>query len=193
VDTYALTVTSAPTGEVLAQADVKRHLRVDHLDDDVLIDSLIIAARQYVEQGYNRALLPQTLAMKLDSFPLRTNVIYIPRAPLTAVTSITYFDVANISRTLAATNYDVDVDSYRGRVSLAFANFWPPTYYRPNAVTVNFTAGYADAASVPAPIKQAMLLLISDMYENRGSIVTGTTSSQIELTVRHLMGMFTVF
>jgi hypothetical protein len=36
-----------------------------------------------------------------------------------------------------------------------------------NVVFVRYVAGFADAASVPAPLKHGMMLVIGDMYENR--------------------------
>jgi hypothetical protein len=33
---------------------------------------------------------------------------------------------------------------------------------------VTFVAGYGDAAAVPAPIRQALLLMIGELYADRG-------------------------
>lgn len=48
---------------------------------------------------------------------------------------------------------------------------WPATYEAPNAASAIFTAGYDAASAIPAPIKQAMLLTIADMYDNRTDYV----------------------
>lgn len=50
-------------------------------------------------------------------------------------------------------------------------------YGRPDAIEITFLCGYGDAASnVPADIRHAMLLLLTDYFEHRGSIVIGTVN-----------------
>jgi hypothetical protein len=52
----------------------------------------------------------------------------------------------------------------------------------PKSITVTYQAGYANAASVPATLKQAMLLMIADWYDNRqDGVKTMPTASQILL------------
>ena len=63
---------------------------------------------------------------------------------------------------------------------------WPDIYDRPDAVEVNFTAGYADAASVPKILRHAVLLLISHLYENRAAVSNGQVT-EIPYTVKHLL------
>lgn len=47
-------------------------------------------------------------------------------------------------------------------------NYWPPVLYLPNAVQIHFTSGYGDApADVPDAIRLAIMLGVSDLYENR--------------------------
>jgi len=36
-----------------------------------------------------------------------------------------------------------------------------------NAVIAEYVVGYSSASDVPAPLRQGMLLVIADMYENR--------------------------
>jgi uncharacterized phiE125 gp8 family phage protein len=50
------------------------------------------------------------------------------------------------------------------------ANASPPVNLRAlNAIAIAFTAGYGDAESdVPAPIREAILEIVADLYANRG-------------------------
>jgi uncharacterized phiE125 gp8 family phage protein len=59
---------------------------------------------------------------------------------------------------------------------------------RLNSVTVRYVVGYADAASVPAPLKQAMLLMIGDMYERRQDSI-----KQLPSASEYLMNPYRVF
>jgi len=61
-------------------------------------------------------------------------------------------------------------------------NDFPQTFAIPDAVAVEYEAGYSDAASVPAPIKMAMLLTIADWYDNRtDGVRTMPTAAEILL------------
>lgn len=54
---------------------------------------------------------------------------------------------------------------------------WPPVIYVPNAVTIRFTAGYGeDYKAVPATLRKALLMLVSDAYYNREVSVAGAIS-----------------
>jgi 3-deoxy-7-phosphoheptulonate synthase len=73
-----------------------------------------------------------------------------------SVVSINYVDSDGATQTLAAANYTVFTPTDGpGVIELAYNESWPSTRAVPNAVTVRFIAGYANAASVPAAVKEA--------------------------------------
>lgn len=165
--------------EPVTAAEAKAHLRVDHADDDAYIGTLITAARQHVEEWTSRALVTQTWELKLDRFPA-SGAIALPRPPLQGVTAITYIDDNGASQTLAADQYTVHTSELPGRVTRAYEVTWPSTRAVPNAVTVTYTAGYGAAAAVPNPIKQALLLIVGDLYRNREDTITGTVAARLK-------------
>jgi uncharacterized phiE125 gp8 family phage protein len=168
-----LDLVTAPAAEPISTAVAKAHLRVDFATDDTLIDSLVVAARQYVEQITGRALITQTWDLFLEGF--MGQEIHIPNAPLQSVTSVKYIDTGGSEQTFSSDNYTVfTYSSHPGEVALNYNETWPATRRVENAVTVQFKAGYGDAGSnVPQPILQAMLLLVGHWYENRESTVAG--------------------
>lgn len=172
----SLTLVTAPAAEPIDLAEAKLHLRVDHTDDDTLIDGLIVAARQYAEMVTRRALVTQTWDWKMDAYP--ASPFLVPLPPLQSVTSITYTDTNGSAQSWATTEYDVDAPAGDfadfGRIALGYGVSYPSTRGELNAVTIRFVAGYGLAAAVPQQIKQAMYLLIGHLYENRETvIVTG--------------------
>lgn len=178
---------TAPTVEPLELAEVKEHLRVVAADEDSLLESLIIAARERVELFTERALLQQTWAVYLDAFP--AGEIRLAMPPLIAVATVEYYDSDGVEQTLDAAEYYEDNKSKPAR--LVPVTSWPATQCRPNAVTITYTAGYGTAAtSVPQVIKQAMLLMIGEMYENREETVIGTIVSSLPLTAERLLRPF---
>lgn len=180
-----LKLVTAPAEEPVTSAEAKAHLRVTTADEDTLIASLIIAAREFVENHTHRRLITQTWDWVLDSFS--AHCLEVPHAPLQSVSSITYVDTAGATQTLGTSLYTVDAKTDPGRVQPAFGESWPSTREVLNAVTVRFIAGYGLAASVPQAIKQAMLLLIGHWFENREAVVTGTISTGVQMTVDALL------
>jgi len=183
------TLLTAPTIEPLTISDIESHSRLYSPDERVLIESYIVAARELVETWTNRALITQTWVLWLDSFPC--GHMSIPRPPLQAVTSITYFDEAGEEGTFSAENYIVDTASVPGRVALNASAMWPTTTLRAvNGVRVEFVAGYGDTADdVPMTIRQAMRLLVADWYENREAtlIMQGITVEALPTGVDALL------
>lgn len=179
----ALKLITGPTSEPLTTAEAKAHLRVDVTDDDTLIGTLIVAARQAVEQETARALMPQTWELGLDCFE---GEIRIPRAPLTAISSIKYVDSNGILQTMSSSDYLLDDYSIPPRLTPVYGTSWPGTREQTAAVLIRFTAGYTNAAAVPQEIKQWMLLRIGMLYENRESVAAGVQFSAMPFVDRLL-------
>lgn len=187
MNNYSLRVTVAPTVEPVTLEEAKLHLRVDddNTTEDDLIESLITVAREHAEAFTNRAFLQQTLRMKMDEFPC---VIQLPRPQLISVSSIQYVDTAGVTQTLSASLYRVDSDSDPARITPAYGQSWPSTQDITGAVTVTYVAGYGAAATaVPTGIRQAILMLIGTLYENREDIIAGVSAMELPLTSRVLL------
>jgi len=162
-------IVTQPASEPLTLAEVKEFLRVDHSDDDATLAIFITAARQLCESYTRLALMPTTFEEYFDEFPTATGTfkdeIRLSRSPVSAVTYVKYIDGNDTTITTSASDYKTDLVSRPARISPD--NGWFGTYDTINAVFVRYVAGFADAASVPAPLKHGMMLVIGDMYENR--------------------------
>ncbi len=146
---------------------LKLHLRVTDDSEDDAINRLIVVARIEAETFTNRQLMPATWDLYLDRFPSGLEPIELPKCPVTAVSSITYTDGSGDTQTWSSANYIQDLFSEPARVTLAYNAVWPEVRHVSKSIRVRYTAGYANAAAVPAPIKQAMLLLLSSLYKER--------------------------
>ncbi len=186
--------------EPLTTAEAKTHLRVTHSSDDTYIDGLVKAARMYVEDYLGRALITQTWKLRIhDDWPV-TRIggmdlrrIRLPRPPAISVTSVQYVDSDGATQTLAADQYQVIGKEYIGAVDQAYGCTWPTVRRQADAITVTYTAGYGNAAAVPQPIKQAILLLIGNWYSNRSEVVVGTISSALPMGAEALLFPFRIF
>lgn len=130
---------AAATVEPLTLAQAKEHLGITLSDDDVRIARLIRAARSYVESVCGQCLVLQSRRLFLPEFP---NCIEIMRAPVRAVQAIQYLDTAGATQTLATDQYRLDKFSLPARIVPEVDAVWPETRDVPNAVWVDYTAGY---------------------------------------------------
>ena len=180
-----LILKTGPTSTAISLAEAKAFLRVDsdYDDDDTYITSLIDVGTQVVEEFTRRRLITQTYNIFYDEFP---PYIDLQVGEVASVTHVKYYDTDNSLQTLAASNYDVDTKVRPGRIYQSNTGDFPNTYERPNAVEVEFVVGSA-ASDVPAPIVQAMYIVIGRYYENRQDVVTGTIASELPLMVDHLL------
>ena len=175
---------TAPATEPLTLNEVKLFLRVDDTTEDDLITSLITAARGLVEGHTWMPLISQIWAMQFDKDELNLLVWNINKAPLISVSSITYYDSDNNIQTLAASSYEVDIYGSPARFRI---KTMPSVYDRMNALQLNFVCGYANAAAVPQPIKQALYMIIGHLYENRQDVITGTQVNEIPMASEYLL------
>jgi len=195
-----LKVITAPTAEPITLANAKLHVRVDIDDDDDLIERLITTARQHAETITRRAIASATYELVLDDFPdLSDEEIKLPRPPLESVTSIKYTDSDGDETEWDSSKYIV-YDSEPAVIVPAYGESYPFfTPYPKGAVKVRYVAGYkADPddpeLELPEPIKEAMLLMITDLYENRGELLErGHIPKAILVTADNLLMPYRIF
>jgi uncharacterized phiE125 gp8 family phage protein len=157
------------------------------IESDWLNDA-ITAAREHVESITRRALLTQTWDYYLDAFPSK-NFIKLPFGNLQSVTSIVYKDSDGTETTLTAdTDYLVETNGEGcGRIVLPYGCSWPSaTLYPSNPITIRFVCGWTAAASIPKRIKQACLMIVANLYANRGEDIIGQTVSEDKTALRLL-------
>lgn len=130
-----------PAAEPLALAEVKAHLNYEDSDDDALIAAYLGAARRWAETYTRRSLVRQTRRYRLDRFGGRA--IELPNSPLRAVRRITYVDSTGAVQEWASSSYRVDAHSDVPRIEPAWGESWPTTRDVVNAVTVEYSAGWA--------------------------------------------------
>lgn len=188
-----LVCVTAPTEDLVSLADARAHLRVDDNDSDDLISSLVAAATQHLD-GYSgvlgRALAPQTWRVDVSGPSCGTIRLNLP--PVREIVSVKYVS-AGEEVTLAPAAYRLGEDELSAFVTLNEGYCWPSTDCREDAWRVTFAAGYADAASVPEPIKQAIKLLVGHWYRNREGVNVGNIVTTMPLAVEALTAPYRVW
>ena len=208
-----LTITSTGT-EILTTAEAKTHLRVTHSAEDTYIETLIKVAQKYAEKYCASSFTESTYEMTMEAwndvfvsnatlgtpsnllksytYPVGgyyspyTGLaqIVLPKAPISSVSHIKYYDSDNALQTWADTNYNlIKPENQKGFVELVDGKDFPSIYTRGDAIKITFVSGYGSSASdVPEPIKQAVLLIIGSLYEKREDTV-----KRMPTTVEYLL------
>jgi uncharacterized phiE125 gp8 family phage protein len=187
----SILVITPATSEPLTTSDVKDFLRVDSSDEDTLIGVLITAARSMAEAYTMRILMTTTIEEFYDGFPDYRNprdrdILYLSRGPIQSITSVKYVDTLGDEQTVSSDNYRTDLVSEPARISSD--NGWTATKDTVNAVVVRYLCGYSSSSDVPAPIRQAMLLIIGEMYEKRQDSI-----KRLPTAAEYLMNPFRVW
>ena len=168
---------TAPSEYPVTLDEAKAHLSILSADDDVLIQFLIEVATAQAEDITNRQLMSAVHEMTLDTLPERFE---LKKPPLISVDKIEYIpDGLENYALLDPSLYSVSDYSEPARIVKKPNISYPSIATVVDPVRVTFTAGYADAASVPKPIKQWMLIRIATLFEHREEVVVGVSVSPI--------------
>lgn len=98
--------------------------------------------------------------------------------------SVKYLDPAGVQQTFTGFLVEnVGATERCGRIWLnengGFA--WPMTLEQFNAVTIQYSTGWETADDVPGPLKQAVLLQLADLYENRTPVTVEAKFAPVTL------------
>lgn len=163
--------------EVLGLDAIKQHLRVatDITDEDDLVTAYVLAAWDCCERLAWRQMLTADLRLTMPSW---SREILIPKPPTASILSVKYYDEDNVLQTLDGANYRTDLESDIASILPVSDVGFPDLYDRPDAVQVNFRAGYGiTLASLPACFLHAVRLLTGQYYETREPEAVSTTTA----------------
>lgn len=170
-------VVITPPEPIISLEEAKAHLRIDAADatEDGYISGLILSAQATIDgpAGWlGRSLGQQTLELRDAGFSGPAVPCYGRRwrsglalayGPVQSVTSVKYLDASAAEQTMPADAYYLENGEV---VRLTSSGSWPSVADRADAFRVRYVAGYADG-EVPAPILQAVKIMVGLLYENR--------------------------
>ncbi len=158
-----------PAIEPVGLAEMKNHLRLDGTQEDDLVATLITAARLMVEAMSGRMLIDQTWRIVLDGWPT-SDTLRLPVGPVRQVLAARVFDAAGLPQAVAANALMLEIGSDPPKVRLIAAVSQPGRAYA--GIEIDVLAGFgATAAQVPAPLLQAIRMLVARWFEQRGDVV----------------------
>ena len=167
---YESIVVTAPSVEPISLSEAKAQLRLTSLftADDTYISALISVARDRAEQYCNRFFSIQVLDLVyFDSFPVNSGVngaIELPYSKLTSVDEVSYTDFDGAAVVIDSADYTFSSETKK----LTPVSSWP------SAVDFKVTVTTAPPVEFNGA-KQAMLMLLTDMYELRTETVVAAS------------------
>ena len=183
----SLVLTSGPSVEPVALAEAKAHLRVDGSAEDTLILSLIITSRLHIETALGLALITQSWSYFLDAWPAVPEVA-LPMRPVQSIAHVKLYAADETVTTVPADAYLLDGAGNPPRLVRRNSLAWPKPARAANGIEIAVVAGYGDAAAdVPAPIRQAILLLVAHWHEHREPIAIGAPTAPVPPMVSDLL------
>ena len=144
----------------IADASLGAQAPTTNTTSDPEVVAWIAAARDYGETFTHRGFITQTWDDKRGGGFPRDGVIWVPKAPLISVTSVSYVDANGDTQTWSSSLYTVDAPAGpKARVGCIVPNYgqvFPTTRTVVNAVTIRFVAGYGAASAVPPLIRACL-------------------------------------
>ena len=151
------------------------HVRVDSEDDIASLTAYSAVAREYVDSVTGRVSAVTSFMVVADSWIALTgschsDTIPIFRVPLVSVESVSYYapDAATLT-VMPPEDYRVITTTEPGMVQII--GDMPAFDSRPDAIQIEFTAGYSSPALAPAMLSHAVMSLTVHFHENRAPIV----------------------
>lgn len=187
LNTTARAVVAEPAAEPVSLNEAKKHLEIGDSDTahDTQLASLIEQARQQWERDTAEYTTKRTVTLTVSEI----GEMQFPHRPVSAISSITYYDSGNDSQTLSSSVYQLDTAN--NRLRLAYEQLWPATAARWDAVTITYTLGeHDDSTTVPAVAKQAMLLLIGYYFEDRDMMGRDANQAYERLVLKHMRSSY---
>ena len=161
-----------PATKVVSVDDIKAHLRIDTSDEDSLLGVYIDAATEMAEHYCNRHFITHEYRLYFNDVTSSASLIYpdctllsvVASEGVTAVYPVNWVDSDNVEQG----SYDAYIDAYSNPSIAYLSSDFTSTTLKDNAANVfwfNYSTGFgASATNVPEAIKQAIKLIVSDMY-----------------------------
>ncbi|OLP44150.1 head-tail connector protein [Rhizobium oryziradicis] len=187
-----------PPSPVVTVSEARAHLRIDHPDDDGLLETLIKAATGWLDgpAGWlGRCIGGQVLELRMARWPSRGSDMALPYLPVVQIVQIAHINTDG-------TEQVIDPALYRltGNRLWFMPDFVAPLQScQPLPVRIRYRAGYgafdAQGAWVndaPASIKAAILMLVGQWYANPEAVSTNASTDTMPFAVEALLQPYRV-
>ena len=178
-------VIEEPSTEPVTLAELKTFARLDGEDENTLLESFIITARDQIERYLNISLISKKYEIYMDQW--NTRDLVMPYSPVISIDSIKEIQEDGTENEVNTDIYFL-LETLPSRIiindneSMTYSDTRTIGWDR-----IQYTAGYGTAASdVPDAIKIAIMQYATDIYENRAM------NDDLPIKVKNLINSYKV-
>ena len=176
-----------PSSFPVTLEEAKRHARIEHSEEDTLIQGMVEAATAYCEKIQKKLYGRQTWQVAFDHFPMFPEIM-LRKAPFHSLKKFYYLNGRSEEVLFVeGTDFMVDDTGLFAKIILLEDFRFPTDHASGNAFRVAFDCGNDDMSDVDQTVHQAILMLVSHWYDNRGTVVIGAVSNELEFSVNALL------
>jgi len=159
--------------EPLTLAQAKQYARIEIVEDDAFVITLIASARKLAEAFMLRRLVEHKFEILFDRSEV-CEVIHLEDA--TKIKEVTEFEITDSEDAATAGVLDTDFRISKNRLILDLSTGLFDSLRVFDALKIQYTSG----VELPSQaIKDAMGMILTHMYENREAVTDTTTTGQV--------------
>lgn len=161
---------------LISLEEAKDHLRILNSFEDIYINTLLSVVTESIENELERDLVDTTYEFSIFEKIVLNEFIYFPNAPIYNVT-----DVKVYSGTTEVNSNQVEYSFSDEYISFSIL---PETY---TSIKITYKKGIEDSDDLPEGIKQAAKIMLTDLYQFRGTIILGKSVVNLDKVVQRLL------
>jgi uncharacterized phiE125 gp8 family phage protein len=188
--------TTPPAEEIVTLEEAKDFLHITHDLEDSRLTALIPAMRILAENYTRRAFISQGWKLTMSAWGFCSGslrMVTLDRSPLISVSTVKYWPSGGGAQvTSGAEDYHVVSGLVPGGISLVTDVTTPELASRPDAIEIEFLAGFADVdefAEQMGPLRETVLLMIGERMSNRVASVQGTVVASFPLNIQWMLNL----
>lgn len=161
---------------LISLEDAKDHLRILNSYEDVYINTLLSVVTESIENELDRDLVDTEYQFLIYEKVQINESIYFVNAPIYNVIDVKFFDGLN----------EVDSNNFEFNFTDEFIKFsmLPEVY---TSIKIIYKKGIEDSDDLPDGIKQAAKIMLTDLYQFRGTIILGKSVINLDKVVQRLL------
>lgn len=165
--------------------EFKDHQKLEHHDEDDLLDIYRLAALGWVETQTGHKLSRKSRISHFDSFG---DMELLGESPSDIV--VNYIDHNGSDQVLSSDIYSLKTHKARPYLTLSVGSSWPSTSCEDAPIKVTYLSGY-DELTLPFELKASVLIVAGGLYEFRESEIT--TRIYENKSLERLMSPYKIF
>ena len=175
--------------QIVSTTELKTHCRISGSEDDDYLVGLEKSAVRIIEE-YTNLLLQESLCYQYGNTFYDLNILF--KSPALEASETNFSIHYRKDSAWVAFNDVALINNIKPpRVVLAEDATVPTAADIFQAWRATYKVGYAVGA-VPAPLLQAIKIMVATMYENRQSVIVGRTVAEIPKTAEYLMQAYKI-